>query len=151
MNKVKYVYNNKTCQYERARLSFREAIVYVVGQLATSVAFFVAMIFIYNYVMETDTERALRAENRAINKYKPILEQKLAQIQATLDGLDEKDKALYAQLFNGPPPVQPIVKETLPKDKVLLANASSFTKYLEILETKATYLHHHMANSNATF
>lgn len=151
MNKVKYVYNNKTCQYERARLSIREAIVYILGLLATSTAFFVAMIFLYNYVMETDTERALRAENRAIKKYKPVLEQKLAQIQTTLEGLDEKDKAIYAQLFNVPQPVQPNVKETLPKDKVLLANASSFRKYLEILETKTTYLHNHVIHSNETF
>jgi murein DD-endopeptidase MepM/ murein hydrolase activator NlpD len=47
--------------------------------------------------------------------------------------------------------VKPLVKETLPKEKVLLANASSFKKYLEILETKTTYLHNHVAYSNETF
>jgi murein DD-endopeptidase MepM/ murein hydrolase activator NlpD len=151
MNKVTYVYNQKTCQYERARLSFKEALVYVLGLLAMSIAFFVGLVFLYNYLLETDTERALRAENKAITKYKPVLEQKLSMIQTSLAGLDEKDKVLYAQLFNAPQPVQSRLNHTLAKDKVLLANASRFKGFMEALETKSTYLYNHATYSNELF
>jgi murein DD-endopeptidase MepM/ murein hydrolase activator NlpD len=151
MNKVNYVYNQKTCQYERARLSFKEALVYVLGLLAMSIAFFVGLVFLYNYLLETDTERALRAENKAITKYKPVLEQKLLMIQTSLASLDEKDKVLYAQLFNAPQPVQPTLNHTLAKDKVLLANASRFKGLMEALETKSNYLYNHATYSNKLF
>jgi murein DD-endopeptidase MepM/ murein hydrolase activator NlpD len=151
MNKVTYFYNHKTCQYERARLTFKGALVYVLGLLLTSFAFFVGLVFLYNYLLETDTERELRSENKAILKYKPVLEQKLNQIQATLAGLDDKDKVLYTQLFNAPQPVQPQVNHTLPKGKVLLANASLFKSYLESLETKTGYLFNHATQSNILF
>lgn len=151
MNKVTYFYNQKTCQYERARLTFREAIVFVLGLMLTSAAFFIGLVFLYNYLMETDTERALRAENRAIIKHKPVLEQKLAQIQATLASLDEKDKLLYTKLFNAPQPAKEAQNHTLPKEKVLLANASAFKNYIGTLETKTQYLLNHMTYSNRLF
>jgi murein DD-endopeptidase MepM/ murein hydrolase activator NlpD len=151
MSKFTYLYNEKTCQYERSKVSVRDAIVYLLGLSIMSVVCFVGLTFLYNYLLETDAERALRAENRAIKKYKPVLEQKLSTINASLLELDNQDKALYAQLFNAPQPKQTSPVQTLPREKVLLAGASAFSAYLEMLELKTTYLIDHAAYSNIVF
>jgi murein DD-endopeptidase MepM/ murein hydrolase activator NlpD len=150
MSKITYVYNQKTCQYERARLSIREAVVYVIGLGAMSFVFFVGLIFLYNYFVESDAEKALRAENKAIEQYKPILEQKLAVIQSTLTELDKKDQTLYTQLFNAPPPTDTKRSSLFPKNKVLLANTSEFRAFLDNLETKSKTLASKTAASNGT-
>ncbi|RAV97942.1 M23 family metallopeptidase [Pseudochryseolinea flava] len=137
MSKITYVYNQKTCQYERARLSVREVITYLIGLVSVSFIFFVGLIFLYNYLVESDTEKALRAENAAIEQYKPVLEEKLAAIQGTLSKLDEQDQALYTQLFNAEQPAREKHEALFPKDKVLLASASEFKVFLEQLENKS--------------
>jgi murein DD-endopeptidase MepM/ murein hydrolase activator NlpD len=116
-----------------------------------SAAFFAGLIFLYNYLLETETERKLRTENKAIELYKPVLEQKLAQINATLSGLDEEDKALYSRLFNTAPPVTAVQDHTLSKEEVLLADAGDFRSLLNDVRVKSTQLFEHAVYSNTLF
>src|SRR5690606_15948897 len=97
MSKFSYYYNPETCQYERARLSPGDIIVYTIGLMLMSVACFAGLIFLYNVLLETDVEKKLRAENKALLQYKPVLESKLSLIENTLTRLDEQDKVLYTQ------------------------------------------------------
>ena len=140
MSKFSYYYNPETCHYERAKLSPGDIIVYTIGLMLMSVACFAGLIFLYNFLLETDTEKKLRAENRAILQYKPILETKLALIENTLAELDEQDKVLYTQLFNTTPPSAPAAKNSFSQEMVLLADAVEFRSLLDKLDTKTTQL-----------
>lgn len=146
MSKITYVYNQKTCQYERARLTIREVITYGIGLVAVSFIFFVGLVFVYNYLVESETEKALRSENQAIEQYKPVLEQKLAAIQTTLAQLDQQDQALYTQLFNSDQPKAEANTSLFPKDKVLLASTGEFKVFLEKLEDKSKNLNQQSAS-----
>jgi murein DD-endopeptidase MepM/ murein hydrolase activator NlpD len=151
MSKLTYYYNRKTCQYERAKLSLRDVIAYTLGLMVMSAVFFAGLIFLYNHLLETDTERKLRTENKVIERYKPVLEQKLAQINTTLPVLDEDDKALYARLFNAVPPVTAARKSTLSQEQILLADAGDFRPLLEEVQSKSTQLFEYVVHSNTLF
>lgn len=151
MSKFTYYYNRKTCQYERANLSVKDVISYTLGLLVMSAVFFAGLVFLYNYLLETETERKLRAENKAIEQYKPVLEQKLAQINTALSELDENDKALYARFFNALPPVPAVKSSTLSKEQALLADAGDFRSLLKDVRQKSTELFEHAVFSNTLF
>ena len=101
MSSLKYHYNPKTFQYERARLSVRDCtVVYNRTIVYRPCCFVVECMAIHDSLIETESERALRIENKLLEKHKPILEQQLAAIDTTLAGLKNEDKVLYASLFN---------------------------------------------------
>jgi murein DD-endopeptidase MepM/ murein hydrolase activator NlpD len=151
MSKFSYYYNPDTCQYERAKLSPGDVVVYTIGLMLMSVACFAGFILLYNFLLQTDTEKRLRAENRAIRQYKPVLETKLSLIESTLTQLDEQDKVLYTRLFNTTPPSTPPKKSSFSQEAVLLADAVDFRKLLRDLDAKTTGLVDRAQHVNGVF
>ncbi len=140
MSKVNYHYNPKTCKYEPAKLSWQDVLAYGFGLAFTAGLFLVAFIGIHDRFIETDTEVALREENKIIKKNKPVLEQELQEIEASLISLKEQDNTLHTKFFNTIPAIENSNKPTLSKEQVLLADASGFESMLEVLQTKSNRL-----------
>jgi len=151
MPTIKYHYNPKTFQYERARLSVRDVLWYISGLLFTGLILCGGMVAVHDSLVETETERALRLENKLLQKHKPILEQQLAAIDLTLLGLKEEDKLLYAKLFNSNPPESSSPPSTISKEQALLADASSFRTLLDVLRSESERLTEKSTMSNASF
>lgn len=151
MSNIKFHYNPKTFQYERARITFRDVLWYVSGVLFTGLLFCGALITAHDLLFESETERVLRQENTVLEKHKSILEQQLSAITVTLTGLKEEDKILYARLFNSNPPESSSAGTTISKEQVLLADPSEFRNLLVLLESKSELLRVKSTNSNANF
>jgi len=151
MSNFKYYYNPKTCQYERARVNVRDVLWYVAGLVTLGLVFCGGIIFAHDSLMESDTERALREENKVLEKHKPVLEEQLAAVEATLVSLKEDDKALYAKVFNSDLPQSEVSPSSLSKEKILLADADGFKDMMKILESKSEALRETSARSNAFF
>lgn len=151
MSNFKYHYNPKTCQYERARWDVRDILWYVAGLVTLGLLFCGAMIFAHDSLLESETERLLRAENQVLEKHKPVLEEQLATVEATLVSLKEDDKALYAKVFSSDLPQSEASASTLSKEKILLADAAGFKDMMEILKSKSEALRKTSAKSNAFF
>ncbi len=113
---------------------------YGFGLALMSALFLVAFISLHDRFVETETERTLREENNSIKKNKPVLEQELQIIEASLISLKEKDNTLHTKFFNTIPSVENNNKPTLSKEQVLLADASGFESMLEVLQTKSNRL-----------
>src|SRR6185436_3484720 len=100
MSDIKYQYNPKMFRYERARTTIKDVLWYVSGLLVTALILSGVAIVIHDYWVETENERALVIENNLLNKHKPVLEEDLSKVEATLASLKEVDKELYVRIFN---------------------------------------------------
>src|SRR6187551_2460694 len=140
MSKFNYHYNPKTCKYEPAKLSWQDVVGYGFGLAFTAAAFLLALIVIHDRFIETETEVALRVENKIIRKNKPVLEQELQEIETSLINLKEQDNTLHTKFFSTIPAIENSNKPTLLKEQVLLADASGFESMLEVLQSKSNRL-----------
>lgn len=151
MNHPKYIYNPKTCQYERARVTWQGALGAVFSILSLSALLFTAIVFLHNRFVETDYERSLRAENKTLKENKPQLEENLETIEATLATLRSQEKDLYTKLFNTPPPETGTALPSVHKEDVLVADASGFRSLLKVISDRSAELSAKSAGTNRAF
>jgi murein DD-endopeptidase MepM/ murein hydrolase activator NlpD len=148
MKDIKYIYNSKSCQYERARITWRDTAVTSAGVLFTAGLLFIGIVFVHNRFITTDYEQQLRAENKLLKEHKPILEENLNKIEETLASLQAEEKDLYTKLFNTAPPAESAAQASLSKEKVLLADASDFGSMLEMLKNRSEELSKRTTDAN---
>ncbi len=151
MSAVKYHYNPKTFRYERARLSIKDLLWYIAGLLFTGLLLGGGMLVARDSLMESETERSLRIENRLLEKHKSIIEEQLTKVNASLAGLKQEDKVLYASLFNRKPLETNPVNTTISREQALLADPSEFRELLGTLALKSNKLWKQSIQSNVTF
>src|SRR5688500_15134991 len=146
----KYYYNPKTCRYERVRLKSSDVIAYAFGLVATGAIFFIAIVFIQNKLVSTDAEKALRLENKTLEKHHELVSAQLIAVEQTLDQLRSKDEELSLKLFdeNGKNKTE---NTQVQKSDVLFADAESFLHIVESLKSKSTALAEKSARTNQRF
>jgi murein DD-endopeptidase MepM/ murein hydrolase activator NlpD len=110
--------------------------------------FFVAIVFLHNRFVETDYEAALRAENKVLASYKPVLEKELSAIESTLTTLQTEEQSLYTKFFNAPPASAESITPSLSKEQVLRANASSLHSLIDVLNERSNDLYHRSSRTN---
>lgn len=134
----KYTYNTETLRYERMRLSFLNVLLYVLGLFCFGTLFFVGLVFLQNRIIETPTEKKLRAENKALRKYKIELASQLQSSRQTLTELRAKDKALYERIFSEKVSFTEGNSKAPSKSnkEILLADAFAFKSLTTHLQTK---------------
>lgn len=77
--------------------------------LAMTFAFSAFLYLVFSMVVSTNTEKRLRAENKAYSKIFPQLEERKALIGDVIAGLQYKDNAIYEQVFHSAAPnVDPV-------------------------------------------
>jgi len=100
MANSKYYYNAETCHYERVRLTFWKSFQYLAGVFVTGGFIFVVLVFAYDRLTETELEKSLRHENRALKKHSTILTAELSGIETSLAELRNQDKLIHEKLFD---------------------------------------------------
>lgn len=143
--KSKYFYNQETLRFERTRVSFLNILLYFLGLLCFGALFFVGLVFLQNHIIETPIEKSLRAENKAMKKYKVELVSQLESSKAGLAELRSNDKALYERIFSEKLPVNNVTggqaqKSDKSNREILLADAFSFNALTSSLQSKFTSL-----------
>lgn len=149
MRHTAYRYNPRTCQYEHASLRAKDVIGYCLGVLITSALLCFGLIITYDRFTESETEKALRKENRALNKHQAVLVSQLADIESTLGKLKEKDQSLHRTLFEETE--QENRSSSSSKKSILLADASDFTAMLNDLTTRSQDIYSHSTITNKRF
>jgi murein DD-endopeptidase MepM/ murein hydrolase activator NlpD len=152
MSVSKFHYNPKTCQYERAKLSWFDATVYGLGLMMTGFILFIALLALQSIFIKTEHEVALRKENQVLEKHHTLLVTQLASVESTLNQLQTKDQELSTQLFDTSNPDPKANDNSSPqKSNILFADAEAFQKVLESLKTKSSVLAKKSAGTNAYF
>jgi murein DD-endopeptidase MepM/ murein hydrolase activator NlpD len=151
MSDIKYHYNQKTFRYERARTTIKDVLWYVSGLLFTALIISGVAIGIHDYWFETDNERLLEAENSLLSKHRPVLEEELTKVEATLVKLKAVDRDLYARIFSSEAPRTSPVMTSISREQALLADASGFRDLLDVLKTRSEQLRTLSSNTNQVF
>jgi murein DD-endopeptidase MepM/ murein hydrolase activator NlpD len=151
MSDIKYHYNPKTFRYERARITIRDILWYLSCLLFSSLIISGVAIVTYDYWTETENERLLMIENKLLKKHRPILEEDLNKVEATLVNLKEADRDLYLRIFNTDPPKSSPPSNTISREQALLADASGFEGLLDLLKTKSELLKAKSSRTNEVF
>lgn len=149
MRHTAYRYNPKTCQYEHASLRIKDVIGYCLGIFITAALLCFGLIITYDRFTESETEKALRKENHALNKHQVVLASQLNAIESTLGKLKEKDQTLHRTLFEETSPENH--SSSSAKKSILLADASDFTAMLNDLATRSQDIYHHSMAINNRF
>lgn len=102
MPNKKYYYNPKTLRFERKKISFLKVAGNAFGYLAFGALFFVGLLVLQNYVVETPVETQYRLENESLEKHKAILNERIQTATTQLAGLKSQDGALYKKIFEIP-------------------------------------------------
>lgn len=125
---------------------------YAIALVITACLICAVLIGMHDTLIKTDLGKKLKAENALLKKHKPELEQQLAEVEATLEKLNNADNNLYRRLFNSPPPDSASnAVDTSTKDQVLLADISDFRSTLGEVIEKSEYLVAQSAQSNESF
>lgn len=147
---TKYYYNPKTCRYERVRITWSDVFTYALGVIFTGGIFFVAIVFIQNKFINTDAERALRAENKLLKQHHEQVTAQLFDVQQLLDQLNAKDQRLSLKLFSTDGKNEPENALTQ-KSEVLFADAEGFQHIVESLKARSSQLAEKSARTNDYF
>jgi murein DD-endopeptidase MepM/ murein hydrolase activator NlpD len=151
MSDVKYQYNPKTFRYERSRVTIKDVLWYVSGLLTSALILGGVAIAIHDFWIETENERLLVIENNLLKKHKPVLEEDLTKIEATLTALKNTDRDLYVRIFNTEAPEYSPLAASISREQALFADASGFRELLSILKTKSELLTAKSSRSNNAF
>lgn len=102
MNKPQFRYNPKNLRYERVEFSVWRAFGSFIGYSCFGAVFFVGLNFLQNLVIETKLEKALKAENKALNEYKVVLASAIETSEESLGELKSDESTLHEKLFESP-------------------------------------------------
>lgn len=135
-----YRYNIHTCQYERVKVRAKNIIWYFLGVAVTASCILLGILVLHDLVVNTDHEKRLRRENRALREHHAILSKELNELQPMLISLNDKDRELHSRFFGTQPivPVQQVDRAS--KEKILLADANSFRDLVSSMKTTSQRL-----------
>jgi murein DD-endopeptidase MepM/ murein hydrolase activator NlpD len=132
MASTKFQYNTKTLRFEQAKISYFSVFLSILSYLTFSILFFVGLVLLQNFLVETPVEKKLRAENKALEKHKLLLASQLTASNQQLAELKSKDLTLYQKLFE-----TKLTKESSPvypeREELLMAGAGDFNESVDQL------------------
>jgi murein DD-endopeptidase MepM/ murein hydrolase activator NlpD len=130
MSRLRFKYNPGTLRFERARISILNILISLFGYLAMGAVFFLGLILLQNYVIESPREKELKAENKALAQHKVILASQLELYNQKLELLKDEDEALHDQLFESGKN-QNQKNTSTEKSGILVANTSNFNNWIK--------------------
>jgi murein DD-endopeptidase MepM/ murein hydrolase activator NlpD len=147
---TKFRYNPKTLRYERASVSVLSIVFSAFGYIVLGGLFFVGLVMLQNYFVETPLEKTLRAENAALKEYKVVLAASLKESNERIHQLKEEDTRLYEQLFETKANL-PTDNSKAEKDEILTAEPELFGEWEQNTRQQTEMLFNKAKTSNQAF
>ncbi len=130
MLSTKFSYNPENLRYERVKISIFNVLVTVISYVTFGVLFFIGLLLLQNYIIETPSEKQLRTENKALTEHKIVLAGQLTESNNQLEELKKQDQELYEKLFETkvPPDENASIKN---REEILLAGSGDFDEIIK--------------------
>ena len=149
MPNKKYYYNPKSLRFEIKHISVTTVIGYAFGLLSFGAIFFVGLLVLQNYIVETPLETQYRLENESLRKHKAILNDRIKTANEQLATLQSKDGELYKKIFEIPK------TKATPKqsghEEILTASSPLFMNWTETLTNQFVSIANKAEKSNRFF
>lgn len=103
MARNRYRFNNKTLEFEKVRITSKERLQKLASHLLTGLVFAAAVIvFAYNF-LESPKEKMQHREIENLKLHYEILNDRLEQVLAVLNDLQDRDDNIYRVIFEAEP------------------------------------------------
>ena len=103
MAKVRYHFNTNSLKIEKVKISFKQRVWRFFSVMATGMVFSaVVLLAAYNF-MESPKERMLKREIEQYQLQYSILNDRLGQVQAVVNDLQDRDDNIYRIIFESEP------------------------------------------------
>ncbi len=135
MLKTNFRYNPDTLRYERVKISFFNVVIISISYLTFGVLFFIGLLLLQNYIIETPLEEQLRTENEALKQHKVILAGRHFQANHQLEELEKQDLDLYEKLFESRTSKESNQSENS-REEILLADSRDFKTTIKDLNSR---------------
>jgi murein DD-endopeptidase MepM/ murein hydrolase activator NlpD len=145
-----YRYNEKTCRYERSRISFWPAFSYIMSLLLIAVAFLAGFLLLHDYLIDTELELSLKKENAALEKHGKILAEQIEDVEMKLTSLREKDQVLHQKFFSSILPAKPN-STSHQNNEILLASPYTCESLIEDYKRESHKLINTSSETNFAF
>lgn len=103
MSKVKYRFNTKSLTYERVRVTFKQRFWQFLSYIATGLVFATVTIILAEQFLPSPAEKKGRREIEALQIQYDVLNRKMAQVEAVLKDLEDRDDNIYRTIFEAEP------------------------------------------------
>lgn len=110
MARIKYYYDTETCKYERVKTKKSDIILNALGILSITVAMAVGLLILYTNYFESPKELLLKNEVTELKYYYSKLEEELAVMSETLQGIEHRDDNIYRAVL-GAEPIDKSIRE----------------------------------------
>lgn len=140
MRYTTYRYNTETCHYERVRIGVKDVVWYVLGVSTTAACMLVGLLILHDVIVNTDNEKRLRSENKALREHHLALSRQLNELQPVLTSLQNKDRSLHVRFFGTSPVSQGSASDRASKEDILLANADTFRSLISSIRNSTEKL-----------
>ncbi len=134
MPNKKYYYNPKTLRFEIKKISVSKVVGNSFGYLSFGALFFVGLLILQNYVVETPLETKYREENEALKKHKAILNDRLNTANEQLADLRFRDQELYKKIFEIPK--SELTANNQGREEILAASSPVFMRWTKSLTSQ---------------
>ncbi|MEO5602466.1 MAG: M23 family metallopeptidase [Cyclobacteriaceae bacterium] len=151
MRYTTYRYNPQTCQYERVKVRAKNVLWYGLGVFVLATSMLSGLLLVHDIVVNTETEKKLRKENRAFKEHHKILSSHLNELQPTLTSLQNKDQALHYKFFGSQAVVPEMNTQSISKENVLLADAAGFRSLVNLVKKTSQQLLAESSEKNRYF
>ena len=103
MKKIKYHYNKHSLRYEQVQVSIWVKLFRAVSFISTSLVFSLILVFVLYRYLDSPKEKAMRREIEEMRSQYDLNKKKLAQMDAVLQGLQNRDDNIYRVIFEAEP------------------------------------------------
>jgi murein DD-endopeptidase MepM/ murein hydrolase activator NlpD len=110
MARIKYYYDTETCKYERVKTKKSDIILNALGILSITVAMAVGLLILYTNYFESPKELLLKNEVTELKYYYSKLEEEVAIMSETLQGIEHRDDNIYRAVL-GAEPIDKSIRE----------------------------------------
>ena len=134
-----------------AKISFFNVLITAIGYLTFGILFFVGLLLLQHYIIETPLEKQLRTENGSLKQHKIVLTGQLANANDQLEELKKEDRELYEKLFETTTAREDESQSASKREDILLAEIGDFHATIENLNRKFSNIYTSAKTSNQFF
>ncbi|ASZ10048.1 peptidoglycan DD-metalloendopeptidase family protein [Chitinophaga pendula] len=103
MKKVKYFYNTQTLKYEKLVVSVRVKVLRILGFLSAAIVTGILFLSVAYRFLDSPKEKSLRQELDNMKEKYEGLKGRMAEVNAQLADLEERDNQIYRVIFEASP------------------------------------------------
>ena len=103
MARIKYYYDTETCRYERAKVTYTDIVLNMLGFFAVALLMSLGFVLVYNTYFDSPVEVTLKKENRELKKYYAELQGEMDEVNSVINALEERDNNIYRKIYEAEP------------------------------------------------